>query len=99
MINPLVKYYDKELSYKCSGDDLKPYSENKTKHIQRIRKLSFLESKYHIDKFQGIINEENTMVKNELQVHNLSQIQGEYYINVNYFKRYYKKETKDDRSK
>ena len=82
VINPLVKYHNKELSYKCNRDELESYSENKAKHIQKIKKLSFLESRYHINEFQGITYEENTMVKNELQVHNLSQIQEEYYIGV-----------------
>ena len=80
VINPLIKYYDKELSFKCNEDDLKPYSEYKASHIQRMKKLSFLEGKHQINVFQGIVYEENLMVKNELQVHNHSQVQGEYYI-------------------
>ena len=35
VINPLVKYYDKELSYKCNRDELESYSENKAKHIKK----------------------------------------------------------------
>ena len=34
VINPLVKYYNKELSYKCNRDELESYSENKAKHIK-----------------------------------------------------------------
>ena len=38
VINPLIKYYNKELSYKCREDDLKPYSENRVNHIQKMKK-------------------------------------------------------------
>ena len=62
----MIKYYNKELSYKCSVDDLKPYLENRINHVQRMKKLSFLEGKHQINQFEGVIYEENLMVRNEL---------------------------------
>ena len=76
----MIKYYNKELSYKCREDDLKPYSENTVNLIQKMKRLSFLEGKHQVNEFEGAIYEENLIVKNELQVHNMFKIQNEYYI-------------------
>ena len=66
VINPLTDYYSKRLSY-SSENDLRPYAENRANHIQRMKKLSFLEGKHQTNQFKGVIYEENMMVKSELQ--------------------------------
>ena len=79
VIDPLIDYYSKRVNY-SSEDNLRHYAENRANHIQRMKKLSFLEGKHQIYQFEGIIYEGNMMVKNELQVHNRPEIQNEYYI-------------------
>ena len=79
VIDPLIDYYSKRVNY-SNEDDLRHYAENRANHIQRMKKLSFLEGKHQTYQFEGIIYEGNMMVKNELQVHNRPEIQNEYYI-------------------
>ena len=79
VIDPLIDYYSKRVNY-SNEDDLRHYAENRANHIQRMKKLSFLEGKHQTNQYEGVIYEENMMVKSELQVHNMSEIQNEYYI-------------------